>query len=412
MANTLTNTDVYTVINAMSSQMYGETALQAIDTTTFATIGENMLRTGYESTLNAMSTVIGRSIMAIRPYKSSFDIIMADDMRFGQILRKISYFATTFEASQDWNTDINAETLKDGNAIDHYKIKKQYPLEVNFVGNKVLQTHITRFRKQLKQAFHSESDFAAFYEGLAVEVYNDIETKKEAEARLLMLNHIGAVYSSTNTNMKVNLTKGYNDKYSTTYTTAQLLNEHYEDFLKYFVSEVKKISALMIERNSLFHLTPNKNDDNGNKLVLPRHTPRELQKLVLNKNFIIDAESRVLPTIFNDRYLKLDNYESVMYWQSPANPYKINVKPNTFDLTTGQSKNAAQAVVIENVIGILFDRDALNMNIHNEDVITTPVNAAGDYYNIYWHWAKNYNDDLTENSVLFYMEDAGASGGV
>lgn len=408
MANTLTNTDVYTVINAMSAQMYGDTALQAVDTTTFATIGENMLRTGYESTLNALSTVIGRSIMAIRPYRSRFNIIMADDMRFGQILRKISFFATTFEASEDWNTDINAETLKDGKTVDHYKIKKQYPLEINFVGNKVLQTHITRFRKQLRQAFHSEADFAAFYEGLAIEVNNDIETKKEAEARLLMLNHIGAVYSSTNTNMKVNLTAGYNAEKGTQFTTAQILTEHYKDFLEYFVSTVKKISTLMEDRTSLYHLTPAKNDDNGNKLVLPRHTPREFQKLVLNKNFIIDSESRVLPEIFNDNYLKLDNYESVMYWQSPAEPYKINVKPNTFDLATGQSKNATKAVVMDKVIGVLFDRDALNMNIHNEDVTTTPINAAGDYYNIYWHWAKNYNDDLTENSVIFYMEDAGA----
>ena len=97
-----------------------------------------------------------------------------------------------------------------------------------------------------------------------------------------------------------------------------------------------------------------------------------------------------------------------MYWQSPAEPYKVNIKPNTFDIQTGQSKDASEAVVLNKVIGILFDRDALNMNIHNEDVITTPVNAAGDYYNIYWHWAKNYNDDLIENSVLFYMEDAGA----
>lgn len=406
MANTLTNTDVYTVVNAMSAQMYGETALQAVDTTTFATIGENMLRTGYESTLNALSTVIGRSIMAIRPYRSRFNIIMADDMRFGQILRKISYFAINFEASEDWNTDINTEQLKDGKTVDHYKIKKQYPLEINFVGNKVLQTHITRFRKQLRQAFHSESDFAAFYEGLAIEVNNDIETKKEAEARLLLLNHIGAVYSSTNANMKVNLTAGYNAEKGTTYTTDQLLTVHYKDFLEYFVSTVKKICTLMEDRTSLYHLTPAKNDDNGNKLVLPRHTPRELQKLILNKNFIIDSESRVLPEIFNDNYLKLDNYESVMYWQSPAEPYKINVKPNTFDLTTGQSKNAAKAVVMNKVIGVLFDRDALNINIHNEDVTTTPINAAGDYYNIYWHWSKNYNDDLTENSVIFYMEDA------
>lgn len=405
MANTLTNTDVYTIVNSMASQMYGNAALTAVDTTTFATIGENMLRTGYESTLNALSTVIGRSITAIRPYKSKFNIVSADSMRFGQILRKISYFTSDFEQSQDWNTNISATALNDGGSIDHYKIKKRYPLEINFCGNKVLQTHVTRFRKQLRQAFRSESDFAAFYEGVAIEVANELEAKKEAEARALVLNHIGAVYTAGTDKMKVNLTKAYNTEFGTEYTSSELLTAHLNDFLAFFVSTVKKTVEYLEENTELYHLTPSKTDDNGSTLKLLRHTPRELQKLVLNKNFIFDAEARVLPAVFNDEYLKLDNYEGVMFWQSPSSPYEVNVKPNYLDVTTGQSKDATGAVNIKYVLGMIFDRDALNMEIHSEDVITTPVNAAGDYYNTYYHWAKQYNDDLTENSVLYYMED-------
>lgn len=405
MANTLTNTDVYTIINSMAAQMYGNTAVTAVDTTTFATVGENMLRTGYESTLDALSTVIGRSLTAIRPYKSKFNIVTADTMRFGQILRKISYFTSDFEQSQDWNTNLSASGLDDGQSIDHYKIKKRYPLEMNFCGNKVLQTHVTRFRKQLRQAFRSEADFAAFYEGIAIEVANELEAKKEAEARALVLNHIGAVYTAGTDAMKRNLTKEYNEEFGTTYKTADLLGAHLNDFLAFFVSTVKKTVEYMEENTELYHLTPNKMDDSGNKLKLLRHTPRGMQKFVLNKNFIFDAEARVLPAVFNKEYLSLDNYEGVMFWQSPTSPYEINVKPNYLDIATGQSKDATEAVNLKYVLGMIFDRDALNMEIHAEDVITTPVNAAGDYYNTYYHWAKQYNDDLTENTVLFYMED-------
>ena len=77
MANTLTPTDVYGIINAMSEEMWGSNAtLTALDTTTFATVGEAMLRTGYGNTLGALSTVIGRSIIAARPYRGKFRIIM------------------------------------------------------------------------------------------------------------------------------------------------------------------------------------------------------------------------------------------------------------------------------------------------------------------------------------------------
>lgn len=402
--NTYTNTDVYTIVNAMSEQMFGKNALQAVDTTTFATIGESMLRTGYEQTLNALSTVIGRTFIAIRPYTAKFNVVAATDEEYGNITRKISYFTNLYEQSQDWNTSDN-KPLIDGQSVDHYKIRKHYPLEINFCGNKLLQTHITRFRKQLKLAFKSESEFSAFVGGLAIELSNELETAKESAQRLLVLNHIGAVYDSGNDNMKVNLLTAFNKERGTAYTVAELLGEHYTEFLEFFVSTVKKCSDMLSELTELYHLTPEKTDDAGNKLVLLRHTPKNKQKMLINKNFIYDAESRVLPAIFNDSYLKIENYEGVMYWQNPTSPYAVNVTPNTFDIETGISKNGA-SVNLEYVIGMIFDADALMIAYKAEDVITTPVNAGGDYYNTYYHWTKNYHDDLTENSIIFYLQDA------
>ena len=41
MANTFTPTDVYGIVNAMQKEMFGsEPTVQAIDTTTFGTVGE------------------------------------------------------------------------------------------------------------------------------------------------------------------------------------------------------------------------------------------------------------------------------------------------------------------------------------------------------------------------------------
>ena len=40
MANTLTPTDVYAIVNAMAAEMYGaNNSLQAVNTSTFATVG-------------------------------------------------------------------------------------------------------------------------------------------------------------------------------------------------------------------------------------------------------------------------------------------------------------------------------------------------------------------------------------
>lgn len=407
MANTLTPTDVYQIINAASKAMFGaDTTLQAVDTTSFVSVGETMLRTGYTNTLNALSVVLGRTIIAARPYRGRYRLINRYDNEFGIIQRKISFFYDGFEASQDWNTDINPETLKDGQSVDHYKIRKQYPLEMNFCGIKVLQKHYTRFRKQLKIAFRNEEEFAKFYAGMTIEVSNELEMLREAESQLLTLNHMGSLYyQSLNgyPEMAVNLTKGYNDLYGTTYTSAQLRTTYAKEFLAYVVETIK-LAHLKLKRNTVnYHMTPIKTNDAGDELMLLRHTPRDMQRLFLYAPFMIASEARVLPEVFNDNYLKIENYEPIEYWQNPNDPARILLTA-TSTSRAGTAVSTGQ-IDIPYVVGMLFDSDSLAINFGSEDVITTPVNAAADFYNVYHHWRKSYNDDITENGILFYMAD-------
>lgn len=406
MANVMTPVDVYTVVNAMAQSMFGaNTEIQAVDTSSFVSVGEAMLRSGYENTLNALGMQIARTLFAVRPYSGKFGLINQIDAEYGAIIRKISYFYDGAEQSTDWNTNLAAEQLNDGNSIDHYKIRKRYPLEINFSGIKVLQKSFTRFRKQLKIAFRSEEEFSNYYAGLMVEIANEIRIIQETENRLTVLNHIGGVYNTGTTRMKVNLTAGYNTKFGTSYTSAQLRSEYLKDFLAYMVSTIKYTSDLMEEASTAFHLTPVKHKDDGTTaLQLLRHTPKSMQRLFLLRPLMLDAEAQVLPEIFNDNYLKIENYEGVNFWQDLNNPGSVSVTPNQFNATTGASETGA-AVTKPYIVGLMFDRDALATNYKVDDVVTTPVNAAGDYYNTFYHWCKNYLDDFTENSVLFYMED-------
>ena len=125
MANTLTPTDVYSIVNAMAAEMYGSNnTLTAINTQTFSTVGEAMLRTGYENTVGALSAVIGKTIIAARPYRGKFRVIMKVPQEFGLITRKISFYSTKLEESNDFNTNLNGTQLVDGASIDPWTITK------------------------------------------------------------------------------------------------------------------------------------------------------------------------------------------------------------------------------------------------------------------------------------------------
>lgn len=403
MANTLTPTDVYGIVNAMSAEMFGQNnTLTAFNTSTFATVGEAMLRTGYENTVGALSAVIGKTIIAARPYRGKFRIIMRVPQEFGLITRKISFYATKLEESNDFNTNINATQIVDGASIDPWTISKTYPLEINFVGLKVTQKNYTIFRYQLKQAFQSEAQFGSFVSGLLVRIANDLEVMMDAENRLQVLNAIGATYNVGAARQKVNLTAAFNAFYGTSYTAAQLLSTYFDELMKFFVMRLKGDMSLMEEENELFHIFPAKNDDGGNALSLTRHTAPEDRRLLLYMPRIRQAEATVFPSLFDSSYLRLDQFEGVEYWQNPNVPEAVSVTPNQLNTTTGQSENGS-AVALDHVLGVLFDRDALVTSVHVEDVLTSPVNNKGSYYNVTYHWGKDHMLDQTENMIIYYL---------
>ena len=403
MANTLTPTDVYGIVNAMATEMWGSNAtLTAINTQTFSTVGEAMLRTGYENTVGALSAVIGKTIIAARPYRGKFRVIMKVPQEFGLITRKISFYSTKLEPSNDFNTDINGTQLVDGASIDPWTITKTYPLEINFVGLKVKQKNYTVWRYQLKQAFKDEASFGQFVAGLLIQIANDLEVDMDAENRLQVLNAIGATLDVGATRSKVNLVTAFNSFYGTSKTVADLLSTDFEDLMKFFVMKLKGDMALMEEYNELFHIYPAKNDDGGNALVLNRHTPPEKRRLIMYEPILRQAESTVFPSLFRDSYLRLSDYTGIEYWQNPNDPMAIDVTPNTLDVSTGESANGSQ-VQQSYVLAFLFDADALVTSIHLEDVLTSPINNKGSYYNVTYHWGKDYQLDQTENMIVYYL---------
>lgn len=408
--NSLLPVGIHEVVNSLIAQA-GGAAIAATDTSNMITVAQAAQLYGYESLLNALSLQVGRTIIAIRPYAGDGLGIEVTNQEYGQITRKISYYANEFEAEESWNTAASGAgyTLKDGDSVDHYKIKKQYPLEMNMGGNKVLQKHVTRFLYQLDQAFRSNADLAAFIGGLATENQNEIAMMREARNRAILLNYIGGLYNTGTERSKVNLTKAFNDKFGTQYTSAQLRTTYLKEFLAFMVSRIQFDSDMMAKNTDLFHLTPAKNDDNNKALKLYRHTPKAMQKLILNASLLYDAESMVLPQIFHDGYLRLENYTAMPYFQSTASGSEgsVNVTPNQLNTTTGATVKGA-AANISYVVGMMYDHDAVASTFRLDRTITTPDNAGGAYMNTYYHWANDFVNDFTENAILYYMEDVAA----
>lgn len=404
MGNSYTPTDVYALVNEIVEQATGQKDIAVVDTTSFVSVGAQLVGTqiAAENTLNAISTVLARTIFSVRPYRGSLDIMRVSAERWGAIIRKIIPLPMDAEESQDMNTDINSDQLDDGKSIDMFKIKKPQVIQLSFWGTKKLQVHITRFRDQLSLAFTSEAEFMAFIDAVMTEFFNSLERMNEARTRGVLCNAIAGTYAMAETTPScvVDLTAAFNEKFSTSYTREQLLTTYAEDFLKFFVAEIKKYSKRLKDSTAMYHANVL-----GKKIL--HHTPQSLQKFIAYEPYFIDSETQVLPTVYNDELLRIADYEGVNFWQDPATPEKIICKPTYLKEEDATTIDASDAVELDCVIGLLYDQEFMGVLPQFDYAATSPFNSAGGYWNQHYHYRFNNFTDYTENHILFIM---GAGG--
>ena len=89
--------------------------------------------------------------------------------------------------------------------------------------------------------------------------------------------------------------------------------------------------------------------------------------------------------------VSLNAYFPMNFWQAAKSPDAIQIKKASDGIESS----------VNNVIAILHDRDALGIYQWDEEVLTSPVNAAARYYNTFWHEKQLWFNDLSENALIF-----------
>lgn len=415
--------DIHALMTLLVKEATGQdSTITEVDSSTFVSAGEQVLSTGMENTLNALSMVLGRTFMAVRPYSGKLKIINAIDTgAYTDRMRKISFYSRNPQASGDWNTQSYTNLAMDfdngtnpssgtpQSTSSMWQQNQPVPLELNFGGRSVWEDSTTIYEYQVKQAFRSEAEFAQFVAGIMTEKGNDIESQKEAFNRMTLLNYIGGLYSLSGSmrGSVINLTRAYNERFGTNYTSAQLRSVYLKSFLEFFVATFRTVSDWMTNRSMNRHWSPSKTI-NSVDYVLLRHTPKDRQRLIMYSPLFTESEAMVMPEIFNPRYLDMANYEGVQFWQNENDPSAVDVVPAIPNIGSPESGQTYGAEVeLPYVVGVLYDADAMMVDYQLEASAVTPLEARKHYRNMWWTFAKNSINDFTENGVLFIMQDVG-----
>lgn len=403
--NTVNFQQIGQLMTNIVAQAGGKNALANINTKDFTSVAQVGLSLPLDSVLNTLTGGIGRTVFATRPYSARFKGLEKSLYTWGAYMRKLSIADTDWEDDPAYSYPVTYDASQnpptgDGLSVDQWKIKKPNILQTVFTGSSVYQDHMTITKKQLQTAFQNETEFGSFVNLLMTGFSNKLERSKDGITRGLVANMITALVAEAGGNSSprvVKLLTEYNAETGSTLSATDVyLPENFAPFMKWAYARIAQISSLMEESSVMYQTVIN------NKPVY-RHTEAERQKIYLFAKQKFAMEARVLADTYHDNYLTRADVETVNFWQSIQTPGSVTATP-AYTSAAGVMVEAAQPVTVNNIFGIMFDEDAAGYSYTDQEYLSTPINAAGAYYNIWLHARPKVFMDLSEKCVLLLLE--------
>lgn len=391
--NSMTFEQAASILNAIHGQVTGEDSLAPVNTSEFVSVATKTIAAGYDPVLKAITQMVTRTIFSIRPYERQFRGIMMDSQKWGAVVRKMAISDKDWEDSQEFD-------LEEGQSVDMFKVNKPNVLQLNFYGAVVYQRHYTIFKDQLDSAFTGPEQFGRFMTMVTQNCMDIIEQTHENIARATVGNFIlGKVAAAgvAGSDGVVHLVTEYNAETGESLTSSTIYDpDNIGNFVKWVYARVADLTDLMRERSLKFQIQVTGHEIN-------RHTPLNRQKVYMFSKFLEEINARVKADTYHNNFLEMADVEAVTFFQSIETRQTVKGTP-TYLNTDGTLITSDSAVTVNNILGVIFDEDALGMIVVNQWSAVTPLNAAGGYWNQYYHFTERYYNDFSEKGIVLLLD--------
>lgn len=382
----MTVAQIYNIINPITKEILGETAVVNEDLSNIVDIGKEIFdATNVDNYVKSLVNHIGRVIFVNRPYSGGAPSVLMDGWEYGSVLEKIS--AELPEATENESWELTGGTSYDPNIFYKPKVSAKF-----FNKRVTFEIPMSFTERQVKESF---SD-AAQLNGFLSMLYNAVDKSMTIKIDSLVMRTINNMIAETlhdfsttgdykGTGIRaVNLLKLYNDDKGTSLKAEKSIKD--PDFIRF----ASYIMGLYMERlskiSSLFNI--------GGK---DRFTPRDLLHVILLSDFAKASDSFSMSSTFHNEFVALPKGEIIPYWQSSGTDYSFNsVSSINVKTASGDTVNAS------GIIGVMFDRDALGVT-NLDRRVTTNYNPKAEFFSNWYKFDAGYFNDMNENFVLFYV---------
>ena len=383
---------IYQIINTVSQEVLGETALVQEDLGNIVDIGTAVFdNNSFDKFVRSLVDHIGRVVFVDRVYRGRVPSIVRDGWEYGAVLEKLACKLPEAQENESW--ELQSGTSYDPNVFIAPVVT------AHFYNKKVtFEIQISIVERQFRSAFSSGSQAASFIAMIFNAIENSMTIKLDALIMRTICNMIGeTVYDDFGANAitggsgvkAVNVLYLYNQTVAAgdALTAANCMQS--PAFLRFASNLMKMYKDRLAVESTLFNIDGE-----------PRFTPADRLHFVVLSEFAAGVESYLQSDTFHDEMVALPEYESVPFWQGSGTGYAFTDTGKVYVTT---ASNHAETVT--GVLGVMFDSDAAA--VCNMDRRTTSqYNAKGEFTNNFFKMDCQYLNSLQENFVVFFAAAA------
>lgn len=375
-------TQIAEIVNETTAQVTGTEPIADVDLNKIVDAGAEVLDTDkVDHYVKNLIDRIGKVVFVNRPYSGATPSVMMDSWEYGAILEKIQYEG--LPAAEDNDT----WELEDGRSYDPNIFYKPNVSAKFFSERRTFEIPMSFAQRQVKSAFTSAGQVQALFSMIETAISNGMTVKMDSLIEATVNNFIATTYGDGTANARV--VKLLTDYASFTGETAPSAAHALStpEFVRFMAFAMKRKASQMTKLSTVFNA--------GGKY---RHTPNDRLHIILHADAAAAADAYLQSDTYHNEYVALPGAEKVPFWQGSGTSFAFSDTSKIIVTPRGEES----PVTINNIVGFMWDRDALGVsNIDRR--VTTNWNPKGEFTNNWYKFDAGYFNDFNENGVVFVL---------
>ena len=383
---------VYAIVNAATKQALGASAVAAVDTTTLAEVGGQVLDSLNPATFPAfvygLMGVLNTTRIKAKSYDGASRVsAYRNPQDFGLYMRKIQIDNvqdatenSSFKA-QDWD-------YYDGDLTANWTDRL-----FGLISGFETQPQIIS-RKKLQRCFANPEEMAAFIAMLDTGRMNDMRCHIESTETLARATAMGSCFGSTKT--AIDLGALYNT--ATGKATAPDSWQYDADQMRFALVEAKRIISRLDKMNRIY-----------NNAGCDRFTRPDELVIDIHSDFVASMTGYLENTLI-EKFIELPGYNEVSRWQGVGTSYgdthKLIIENDNLGVDTtafASMTTDGTDLTVDGVLMFVHDFDKYALTIADGPRTVSAVNELQEMVTTVTKFDTAYAVDPSEQGIVFYF---------